>query len=239
MENWKDVVGYEGEYRVSDHGKVMSVARIVPGRWGSLRVREKILKWGVGKSGYAHVGLTKDGKLKTIEVHKIVLEAFVGPAPDGMEACHWDNDRMNNCLDNLRWGTRFDNASDKIRHGSDPLGERNGRAVLSEADIPIIVRLCSGGEEQDAVSKRFGVSPITISHIMCGRTWSHVTGIALVEKRVKVDEAMIEKIRELKSSGMKLDDIAKALGISKPTAFRHGGKCKKGGVSTISGALSL
>src|SRR5699024_6464865 len=50
-------------------------------------------------------------------VHRLVLEAFVGPCPDGMEACHWDDDKTNNHVSNLRWATQSDNMHDRVRNG--------------------------------------------------------------------------------------------------------------------------
>lgn len=64
--------------------------------------------------GYPHVNLQG----KTRFVHHLVLEAFVGPMPEGHEGCHRDGDRTNNHLGNLYWGTRAENVRDAIEHGT-------------------------------------------------------------------------------------------------------------------------
>jgi hypothetical protein len=115
-ETWKPVVGYEGSYEVSDQGRVRSLDRFVITRGGvRKRTKGKTLRTSVMNTGYLQVSL---GRAKTVTVHRLVLEAFVGPAPEGSEACHYpDPDRSNSALSNLRWGTRSDNIRDCIEHG--------------------------------------------------------------------------------------------------------------------------
>lgn len=69
------------------------------------------------KNGYLAIVLHKGGDTKTKYVHRLVLESFTGPAPEGMECLHIDGDKTNNHLDNLRWGTRQENILDIVRHG--------------------------------------------------------------------------------------------------------------------------
>ena len=115
-EIWKSVVGYEGLYEVSDQGQVRSLTR--NGRRG------KILRPGFGsvRKGCEYkrqlVILSVSGKHKTKTVHRLVLEAFVGPRPEGMEGCHNDGNTQNNKLENLRWDTRKNNHADSVKHGT-------------------------------------------------------------------------------------------------------------------------
>jgi HNH endonuclease len=70
-------------------------------------------------SGYLKVNLSKDGKTTTLRVHQVVLEAFVGPCPPGMEGRHYpDPDKSNNALINLSWGTKSRNTLDQVEHGT-------------------------------------------------------------------------------------------------------------------------
>jgi hypothetical protein len=119
QEVWKDVVGYEGRYQVSDLGRVKSLARKVwfGNRWCNRK--EKILKpQPSGKYRYMVVGLGS-GVENHFYIHRLVLEAFIGPCPEGMEACHFpDKDSGNNRLSNLRWDTHQRNMSDREKHGS-------------------------------------------------------------------------------------------------------------------------
>lgn len=119
-ESWKPVVGYEGLYEVSDLGRVQSLDRITTGK-RNRRIRGRMLSLSVAKDGGYHVvNLWKDNRLRVRRVSVLVLEAFVGPRPEGMVARHWpDRDPTNNRLENLRWGTQSENMLDKRAHGTD------------------------------------------------------------------------------------------------------------------------
>lgn len=118
-ETWKPVVGYEGYYEVSDHGNVRSVDRTVQRSDGVVqRFKGHLRKPQVDEFGYLRISLRKDGKSHHFRVHRLVLEAFVGPCPEGTEACHGDGDRSNNRLENLRWDTKSENQYDRVRHGN-------------------------------------------------------------------------------------------------------------------------
>jgi hypothetical protein len=58
------------------------------------------------------------GTTKTRLVHHLVLEAFVGPRPDGQVGCHFDDDPRNNRVENLRWDTSSANALDRVRNAA-------------------------------------------------------------------------------------------------------------------------
>jgi hypothetical protein len=112
-ERWLRIPGHEG-YEVSDLGRVRSVDRTIMRRDGKpKRCRGQILKPMVPE-GYARVRL--GGQWRS--VHQLVLEAFVGPRPDGMQVCHVDGVSTNNHLENLRWGTVSENQLDRVRHGT-------------------------------------------------------------------------------------------------------------------------
>lgn len=116
-ERWKPVRGYEGFYEVSDLGNVRSVDRIA--RHGHrLRGKPIASRPNPERGGYVYVSLSRDGQMYTRRVHRLVLEAFVGPAPEGMEGCHNDGDPANNALSNLRWSTHQENIWDKEIHGT-------------------------------------------------------------------------------------------------------------------------
>jgi hypothetical protein len=77
-------------------------------------------------------------------VHRLVLEAFVCPCPEGRECCHNDGDPANNALTNLRWNTRKANIEDSRRHGIKPIGSR-ANAKLREDDVHESRRLKTEG----------------------------------------------------------------------------------------------
>lgn len=107
-EIWKDVIGYEGLYKVSNMGRIKSC----------IRIKERLMKIDkTDKYGYIVIHLYKNGKMKNLFAHRLVLEAFVGICPKDMQCCHYDGIKTNNKLDNLRWGTQIDNVKDSRRQG--------------------------------------------------------------------------------------------------------------------------
>lgn len=107
-ELWLPIAGWEGIYEVSDHGNVRSFAKSCVGRHRNLSKNSQ---------GYVLVDLWRNNRSVTKRVHRLVLEAFVGPAPEGAEACHGNGVRTDNRLSNLRWDHRLENMRDVVRHG--------------------------------------------------------------------------------------------------------------------------
>lgn len=117
------VAGYEGLYEVSNLGRVRSLDRIITTSSGvKRRYRGKTLTPATAnKWGHRVVNLCgKGGRVtqKVHQVHTLVLTAFVGPRPEGMECCHQDGDPSNNILSNLRWDTPSSNNYDTVKHGN-------------------------------------------------------------------------------------------------------------------------
>lgn len=168
-ERWLPVVGYEGLYEVSDLGRVRSLGRDAIGR----RRQTRILSPAICDR-YPTV-LLSNIVAKSIRVHRLVLEAFVGPCPIGMEARHFpDRDTTNYRLDNLRWDTRKNNHADKIAHGTDNRGERHNMAKLNAADVECIFNLRAKGWLLQEIADQIGVSAPHVSRILHGKKWAHM-----------------------------------------------------------------
>ncbi len=97
------------DYMASYHGDVWSRARAT--------TRGGLLRQNADDEGRMYVNLTRDGEQKVRRVHQLVMEAFVGPCPPGLEVRHLDGDPANNCLENLKYGTHEENMQDMVRHG--------------------------------------------------------------------------------------------------------------------------
>lgn len=108
QEVWKDVVGYEGCYKVSNQGSVMTVARdFVRSNGRRHTVQERLLLQG-NLRGYRVVDLKVAGSRKTVRVHRLVMESFVGKPYKEM-VNHIDGNKSNNNVENLEWATRSEN----------------------------------------------------------------------------------------------------------------------------------
>ena len=110
-EIWKDVVGYEGYYQVSDLGRVRSLDRITS---NGRKIKGKILSTKVNTPPYyPRVSLSVNGKMKLVQVHRLVAQAFVyNPDPEHKtQVGHKDESRTNNRADNLEWVTPKENSN--------------------------------------------------------------------------------------------------------------------------------
>jgi hypothetical protein len=158
---WSPVPG-ASRYLVSDCGEVVTMQFKRP------RKRAEAM---AGK--YHGIQLMHDdGERRTRYLHRMVLEAFVGPAPDGMEARHLNGDRFDNRLENLAWGTRKENHADKKRHGTSARGERNPQAKLTREDVEEMRSLyAAGGWTFKRLASRFDVTTMTAHRAVRGETW--------------------------------------------------------------------
>ncbi len=129
QENWKDVVGYEGYYKVSDKGRVMTVAReFIKSNGRKCLVKEQILSQGVVR-GYKCVDLKVSGNRKTMRVHRLVSMAFIGE-PSKEMVNHKDGNKTNNILSNLEWATRSENELHAYYTGLKKSNEKHKKAIV-------------------------------------------------------------------------------------------------------------
>lgn len=108
---WRPVPGYEGLYAVSSDGQVYSLPRIDP---NNHPVRGRVLKATPDSHGYPRVSLWRNGSPRNRRVHQLVCEAFLGSKPDGLEVRHLDDNKLNNHLTNLAYGTTSENVRDMV-----------------------------------------------------------------------------------------------------------------------------
>lgn len=171
-EIWKAIVGYP-HYEVSNIGRVRSSKS---GKLKLLKQAEKKDKHRK-KPVYLRVSLrSPTGEAKNKRIHRLVLEAFVGPAPsDKPYGCHIDGNSMNNWLLNLKWDSAKNNEADKDEHGTKLIGTAVANSKLNPAAVRRIRR---SNTADSAVFKKLmsdlGVARSTILDVIKGRTWSHI-----------------------------------------------------------------
>jgi hypothetical protein len=124
-ERWLPIPGYEGYYDVSDLGRVRSLDRVVLQGGRPRRVNGRDLRQYVDGERRHWVNLTRAGRGSSQKVSRLVLLAFVGPAPAGMICCHSDDDPHNNRLTNLRWDTHSANRFDAVKNAKDYWSRRS------------------------------------------------------------------------------------------------------------------
>lgn len=224
-EEWRDVVGYEGRYQVSNMGRVWSARSMRP------------LTSTKGAHGYLQVGLcNEDGKSKTYGIHRLVAMAFIGELPDGCEVNHRDGCKTNNVASNLEYVTHSQN----IRHAIDVLGRELGPRKLTNSDVLAIIELLNSAQKPiEEIALQFNISQSTISLILHGRIWKQFSHLIFnspdsrfsVEKpaptpiskklrrsiepksiRVRRQQRNLE-ILQLHTNGLTREQIAAALGV--------------------------
>ncbi|MEG0063033.1 MAG: NUMOD4 domain-containing protein [Pseudomonas sp.] len=172
-EEWRDVEGHPG-YRVSNLGRVMSYKQSKAGKLVKQTVKKDHRR---GKPEYLRVSLADaSGVRKNKRVHRLVLIAFVGPAPSEKHVgAHIDGNTRNNWLLNLKWATQIENEADKELHGTKLIGTDVANAKLNPAAVRRIRR---SNTSDSAVMKKLmadlGVSRSAITDVLKGRTWSQV-----------------------------------------------------------------
>lgn len=125
-EIWKDIKEFEGAYQVSNFGKVRSVDRIIIYRTGAKRLTKgTTLTIGKNKLGYPQVSLSKQDKMYSRRVHRLVAEAFIPNFKNYKEVNHIDGNKENNHVDNLEWCNRSQNMQHAIKLGLKPKKYKN------------------------------------------------------------------------------------------------------------------
>ncbi|UKL14974.1 HNH endonuclease [Pseudomonas phage hairong] len=165
------------DYLISDKGEVMSY-RPKNGRGPSLLVGRLMKPSKVPGKKYFHLPLLDvTGTRIYRKIHLLVLEAFIGPCPAGMQGCHKDDDQTNNSLSNLKWGTHAENVKDKIANGKQVRGEKVTRSVLTDSQVQEIIDAIPTWKHGTGrhFAKKFGVGDSAISSVKNRLTWTHIT----------------------------------------------------------------
>ena len=177
-ELWRPVVGWPA-YLVSNLGRVRRVGGI-NGR------RERLRKLTVASTGYLTVRLSDGPRRKSALVHRLVCEAFHGPAPEGLQVAHMNGVRSDPRASNLRWSTPSENQADRNLHGTDHRGDKHyarttptlvlrgechGQSKLTAAQVRAIR---SDPRLNIDIAQQYGVSFSTVGRIKSRKIWAHI-----------------------------------------------------------------
>lgn len=168
-EEWRPIPGWADLYEASSLGRIRSLDRTVRNRGATYAINGRVLRPGCGTSSMRPiVHLFRGGCGQSHYVHALVLSAFKGERPTGMEACHGDGDVSNNAITNLRWDTRSANNFDRYAHGAMPHGERSPSAKLTAAQV---LEIRADPRRQRVIAAEYGVVQQQISRIKRGQRW--------------------------------------------------------------------
>ena len=175
-ELWRPVPDWP-DYEVSNLGRVRSIDRTVAyiDQWGRPNkqfIKGRILALRLKDKTYFTVSLHKGLKTHTRFVHRLVVEAFIGPIPKGMCVLHGPNGSLDNRASELRIGTHKQNSADKFRDGTAKWGAEIPTAKLTDDDIPAIR---ADTRSSSAIAADYGVTRQNIDFIKRRITWKHVS----------------------------------------------------------------
>lgn len=205
---YRDIPGFLG-YRAGNDGSIWSCWTFgckprMTNAWHKLKAAAD------NSTGYPRV--TMKGKTY-IHVHRLVLLAFVGPCPPGMECCHADGDRTNNVLGNLRWDTSFNNHVDRKHHG-------NAAKVLSPKQVIEIAESLKKGKSARRLAEQYDVGYEVVGNIRTGHTWSWLTGAnrtnpiaPLTPRPAKLTRGDVEEMRRRALGGESPKVLAAHYGV--------------------------
>ena len=168
-EVWKDIDGFNGYYKVSNMGRVMSVGGVC----GSAVRRPMIRKAHKSKDGYMTIRLLSGGKDVTTRVHRLVAEAFIENVESKDTVNHKDGNKENNRVDNLEWADRSEQMFHAYKHSLKlPMrGVQNPQAKLTSEDVSEIKSLYKRQSKEFgtvALAKRYGVTNVVIGRVVRG-----------------------------------------------------------------------
>lgn len=183
QEIWKDVVGYEGYYQVSNLGRVQCLKKSVRGKV-SERSTPKVMTPAFNNvTGYYAVGFGEWGIFKHMpfSVHRLVALHFIDNPDNLPEVNHEDGDKSNNTATNLKWASREQNIQHGFKHGliKTPRGVDAVHAKLSEATVMQIFNSPAGPRQ---LSLDIGIPYSTVASIKNGASWNHLTGMPFKRK---------------------------------------------------------
>lgn len=160
-------------YEVSDLGRIK---RIGNSSRGCMTKRgPHLLRPGCDMHGYRQFKLHNAPKHpKLVKVHRVVMEAFVGPMPAGMQVNHKDRNKDNNGLANLEYVTAQQNITHAVENGgrNSPMGEAHGMCKLTEDQARYIK---NSTEAWPYLAARFNIRQAHVGRIKSGKRWSHLS----------------------------------------------------------------
>lgn len=157
----------------------------------------------------------------SVLAHRLVLEAFRGKCPEGMECLHGNGVRNDNRICNLRWGTRAENVADALRHGTIRCGEQVSH--LSNSEIETLRKDYADGATQLTLAKKYALSRRHVSRIVRGERWKSVGGpLATGRRKKKLDRRQADEIRSRYDAGESPFSICKDFDISPTTVYNIG-----------------
>lgn len=171
-------------------------------------------------NGYGQFIIKRGGRQSSARAHIAAYEAFVGPVPDGLILRHKCDVPACCNPDHLEFGTFADNSRDMVERGRACCGDARPTSKIRAKDVRRIVADVERGVPRPIVAARHGVSEMSISNVMTGRTWSHITGRVFGARKPRPTRELVLDIVERYRAGETVCAIARERGLSHPAVSR-------------------
>ena len=174
VEIWKDVIGFEGIYQVSNLGRVKSLKRIKKDTIGRIKeYPEVILKQMLSEKGYLQVNLYRLSKNIPQRVARIVAQSFISNPDNKSQVNHINGIKTDNIVENLEWNTSLENIRHSIVNNlkKTARGEKSGSSKFKNEDI-LYIR--ESNKINYHLAKEYNVCITTITNIRNKKTWKHI-----------------------------------------------------------------
>ncbi len=168
------VLNFSG-YRARSDGFILSLRRGGAIATNTVwRVLTPIIRDNKKRTGYRCVTLFKNGVRHQLRISRLMLESFIGPCPNGMEASHENGNSLDDRIENLAWKTHPENEADKSRHGTLLMGEECYLSTHCDQDVSILWEMVSQGYSGRQIANTLGTTPNWVNMVYRGRIWKHL-----------------------------------------------------------------
>ncbi len=222
-EIWENILNYEGFYQISNLGNVRSLDRFITINNKLSFKKGKIMVVSENNKEYKQISLSKNNKLKTFKIHRLIALAFI-PNPNNYPYVnHIDGNKKNNNIINLEWCT----AQMNIKHAYDmglmnaPKGKNSGASKLKDEDILNIFILNKEGLGHRKIAKIYNISRVAIKIVLQRKSWRHIEIPEMYLNHINTtctikNENIIE-IFKLYKNDIKISDISKKYKVNRVT----------------------
>lgn len=168
-EEWRDIEGYVGIYKVSSRGRILSLHT----KKGFIRSQS------INKNGYCEVSLSKNGNKTHYRVHRLVAAAFIENPENKPHVNHIDSNRANNAIENLEWVTPAENVNHSWIYGNRKISPRS---TLDECKVLTCLTLHHAGIEKPFIFRYYNINESSLNRILRRDTWGDEILFSLIHK---------------------------------------------------------
>jgi len=204
-EIWMDIKGYEGLYKVSNLGRVLSLARLSA---RGHKVPNRFIGVMPSSHGYCCVNLNKNKIPRHYHISQLVALNFLPNTNNLPEVNHISGVKTDDSLPNLEWSSGLHNKlhAFHMKLTVIPKGEKSHKSKLTDMDVAEIWQMIKSGISKKIVANKFNISLSNIHHILQGKTWTHITdSLGRIQKNLKynrkLNKSQVIEIMNLFASG--------------------------------------